>query len=95
MIYIYSEYHDAFFAVNGVLRNIVKSNEVLRSIIEKYIPEEDIRDVEIVDERVFDGIFVIEVLVKLANGMTYMILVDSPIPLGLEQWQRIVRELKE
>jgi len=95
MIYIYSEYHDAFFVVNGVLRNIVKSKEVLRSIIEKYIPEEDIRDVEIVDERIFDGLFVTEVLVKLANGTTYMILVDSPIPLGLEQWQKIVRELKE
>jgi len=95
MIYIYSEYHDTFFAINGVLRNIIKSKEILRSIIEKYIPEEDIRSIEIVDKRVFNGIFVVEVLVRLKNGITYVILVDSPIPLNIEQWQKIVHELKE
>jgi len=95
MIYIYSEYHDTFFAINGVLRNIIKSKEILRSIIEKYIPEEDIRSIEIVDKPVFNGIFVVEVLVRLKNGITYVILVDSPIPLNIEQWQKIVHELKE
>jgi len=92
-MYIYSEYHDEFFELDGRARNVVKFKVILRSVVERYIPEEDIVDVNVVRELELNGIYVAEVLIELRAGVTFMFFVDSPIPLSVWQWQEILDRL--
>jgi hypothetical protein len=94
-MHIYSEYHDTFFNVDGRVRNIIGSKVIIRSIIEKYIHESDIINLDII--AVFDdeGIYAAEVIIQLKTGITYFIFLDSILPLTLRQWEYVLGKLGE
>jgi len=95
-MYVYSGYHDRFFEIPGSAREATKSWETLVSIVNRFIPLDEIVDLYFGAEVEIEGVYAIEVWIVLENGTTTnLILADSPIPLNLEQWQILVNKLSE
>jgi len=94
-MYIYSDYHDEFFEHEGFARNIINNPVLLREVIEKYIPVEKILKVHTGAEVEVEGVYAVEVWIILTDGITSLILADSPIPLTSKQWQIIINKLDE
>lgn len=94
-MYIYSDYHDEFFEYRGFARDTVKDPALLRDVIEKYVPVEKILKVHMGAEVEVEGVYAAEVWIVLTDGITSLILADSPIPLTSKQWQIIINKLDE
>lgn len=94
-MYIYSEYHDEFFTFEGHARDAVNDPMLLRKIVEKYMPVEKLVDVHIGVEVEIEGVYAVEIWVILSDGITSLILADSPIPLTPKQWQIVINKVDE
>lgn len=94
-MYIYSEYHDEFFTFEGHARDAVNDPMLLRKIVEKYMPVEKLVDMHIGVEVEIEGVYAVEVWVILSDGITSLILADSPIPLTPKQWQIVINKVDE
>lgn len=87
---IYSLYHDEIFTCKGSARKAARSKINLFQVVSKYIYPDDIVDIHVVQELELEGVFAVQLEIILKNGITSMILVDSPLPLSFEQWQKLV-----
>ena len=94
-MYVYSGYHDEFFEVPGRARKITRSVEHFLPLIGRFVPLEDVQDFYFGAEVEVEGVYAVEIWIGLESGVTNLIFVDSPIPLNLEQWQRLINILSK
>ena len=94
-MYIYSDYHDEFFTLEGYARDVVGDPILLRKVVEKYMPVEKLVDIHVGVEIEIEGVYAVEIWVVLSDGITSLVLADSPIPLTPKQWQIIINKVDE